>query len=253
MLDLPFFVERAVTIRAQRNTVFRYFTDSERFARWWGKGSTIEAKEGGRVSICYPDGSTASGHVLQVHAEEQIVLTFGYDDPQKPIPPGGSRLVMSLADVEGGTALQLRHEVPSAAIRDLHVMGWRYHLAVLAHAATQEQHQNAEAMIDRWFTLWTEKDPAQRVQILAEIASRDVTFRDPWGCVSGRDELTQHIGAVQMHMPARPERRGAVRQAQGTAVVEWVALAGDREVMRGVNVFALAADGTIAGVVGIAG
>jgi len=45
MTDLAFSLERTITIRAQRSTVFRFFTDSERFARWWGKGSEIDPRE----------------------------------------------------------------------------------------------------------------------------------------------------------------------------------------------------------------
>ena len=42
MNGLDYSLERTVTIAARRETVFRYFTDSERFAAWWGAGSTIE-------------------------------------------------------------------------------------------------------------------------------------------------------------------------------------------------------------------
>ena len=31
-------VERTVTIAARRETVFGFFTDSARFAAWWGAG-----------------------------------------------------------------------------------------------------------------------------------------------------------------------------------------------------------------------
>ena len=58
---LEFALEREVLSRAPRKLVFRYFTDSERFARWWGAGSTIAGRAGGAFKIVYPDGSTASG------------------------------------------------------------------------------------------------------------------------------------------------------------------------------------------------
>jgi uncharacterized protein YndB with AHSA1/START domain len=251
MIDLPFAFERTLTIRAQRTTVFRYFTDSERFARWWGKGSQIDPREGGRVFICYPDGSSASGEILEIRAPERIVFTFGYDDPQKPIGPGGSRVVITLAERDTGTELSLRHEVSSEALRDMHVMGWRYHLAAFSHVVTQEQHQHVTALIDRWFELWAETDAAKRSQILTEIASPTISFRDPWGHVEGRAELADHVGAVQLHMPATVKRTGSVRHAQATAVVEWAAEAGGKQVMQGTNVYELAPDGTIASVTGI--
>ena len=42
MTGLDHVLHRTVTIAARRETVFRNFTDSERFAAWWGQGSRIE-------------------------------------------------------------------------------------------------------------------------------------------------------------------------------------------------------------------
>ena len=39
-------LDRSILIHAARDTVFGYFTDSTRWARWWGQGSTIEAEDG---------------------------------------------------------------------------------------------------------------------------------------------------------------------------------------------------------------
>ena len=66
MTALDHVLERTVLIRARRETVFRYFTDNERFAAWWGTGSTIEARPGGTLSIRYPNGVLASGEVIEV-------------------------------------------------------------------------------------------------------------------------------------------------------------------------------------------
>ena len=45
MSDLPEVLERRITIAARPETVFRFFTDSERFALWWGEGARIEAPD----------------------------------------------------------------------------------------------------------------------------------------------------------------------------------------------------------------
>src|SRR5688572_15998440 len=223
-MNLAFSLERTITIRAERATVFRFFTDSERFARWWGQGSEIDPREGGRLSIRYPDGSTASGTVVEIRAPDRIVFTYGYDSPDKPIAPGGSRVVITLEEHELGTRLELRHEVAGEAIRDMHVMGWRYQLAVFAHVAAQDQHREVGAKIDAWFTLWAERDPDARSQLLLQIASPHISFRDAWGCVQGHQELSQHIGAAQVHMPAKLEKRGNVRHAHGTVLADWAAV-----------------------------
>ena len=69
--------------------VFRFFTDSARWASWWGAGSTIDAKPGGRLLICYPGGTEVSGEVVELQPPQRIVFTYGYVSGQM-IPPGGS-------------------------------------------------------------------------------------------------------------------------------------------------------------------
>ena len=37
-------LERTVVIQADQQTVFSFFTDNDRWASWWGAGSTIDPK-----------------------------------------------------------------------------------------------------------------------------------------------------------------------------------------------------------------
>ena len=98
MTDLTHSFERSVVICARRDTVFRYFTDSERFAAWWGAGSSIDPRPGGAVRIVYPNGVVVSGEVVELTSGERITFTYGYEDADKPIPPP------DLAAVEGAVA-----------------------------------------------------------------------------------------------------------------------------------------------------
>jgi uncharacterized protein YndB with AHSA1/START domain len=246
-------VERTVLIRARRETVFRYFTDSTRFAAWWGEGSRIEPRPGGAVHIRYPNGVVAAGEVLEIAPSERVVFTFGYEGPAPPIPPGGSRVTIALEEGPEGTLLRLRHEVPTAEAREAHGPGWRYQLALFANVAAREQHADAETLVDRFLAAWSEPDAASRRGTLGEIGTDQLTFRDAFGCTEGRDDLVGHIEAARQHMPGvRTERRGPVRQCQGTAVADWVTLGSDgRELGHGTNVYDLAPDGRIARVVGL--
>ena len=108
--DLPNRLDREVLIRATRSTVFRYFTDSARFAAWWGTGSSIDARPGGTVLIRYPNGVEAGGEVVEVAAGERIVFTYGYRDRAKPVAWGASRVTVTFADHAQGTLLTLRHD-----------------------------------------------------------------------------------------------------------------------------------------------
>jgi uncharacterized protein YndB with AHSA1/START domain len=252
MSSLDHVVERTVSMVARRETVFRYFTDSERFAAWWGQGSTIEALPGGRVHIRYPNGVVAGGEVLELSPPERIVFTFGYESGT-PMAIGASRVTITLEGTAAGTCLRLRHELPTAAARDAHVQGWRYQLAVFANVVCAEEHASGQERIDRFFAAWAEADAEERRATLEAIATSGLVFHDAFSCTTGIDDLVAHVGAAQEHMPGvRLERRGPARQCQGTAVAEWEAVSGDGSPRgRGTHVFDFAADGRILRVVGL--
>src|SRR6185295_11811411 len=77
MMSLPHRVDRTITILAPVDTVFRFFTDSARWASWWGAGSTIDATPGGRVLIRHPGGTEVTGEVLEIAPPKRIVFTYG--------------------------------------------------------------------------------------------------------------------------------------------------------------------------------
>jgi uncharacterized protein YndB with AHSA1/START domain len=245
-------VERTVVIRARRSTVFRYFTDSERFAAWWGKGSSIDGKLGGKIDIRYPGGALAGGEVVELVPDERVVFTYGYDDPEKPIPRGGSRVTVTLADHAQGTLLTLVHEVGDAKTRDDHVPGWRFQLSLFANVVAREAAGDFAARADRWFAMWSIADAAERRRAIDEVATEDVELRDAFAAITGAAELAAHVAAAQMHMPGVAlAREGEALVCQGTALVDWTAKAADGSPRgRGTNVFTLAPDGRIAAVTG---
>ena len=77
MTNLPYQLDRTVVIRATPETVFRFFTDSARWAKWWGPGSTIDAQPGGKVYIRHSNGIESLGEVLEAKAPERIVFITG--------------------------------------------------------------------------------------------------------------------------------------------------------------------------------
>lgn len=245
-------IERSIVIRAQPATVWRFFSNAEHFARWWGEGSTIAAQVGGAVKIRYPNGSTASGEVLAIEPLRSIVFSFGYDDPSKPLRPGQSQVHVTLHEHPTGTRVELRHELSSRELVDMHVPGWHYQLAIFAKLVHAEQHAEREPIIDAWFAAWNAGDPEVRTSAIARAVIDDIEFVDGFAYVLGRDELLAHLGALARHMPGIAlVRVGAPRYAQGTALVDWQARRDEAVVMAGTNVFELGADGRIARAVGI--
>ena len=244
-------LQRTIAIQAPPETVFRFFTDSERWARWWGTGSSIEARPGGRMFIRHPNGVEVSGEVLAVESPRRIVFTYGYESG-KPIPPGASRVTMVLEPTTNGTALNLTHEFGDVAARDLHAQGWRFQLSLFANAVANEVHADAPSKVDSWFAAWSVTDDHARREALARIAAPSVRFGDRYSALEGVDEVSLHIGAAQRFMPpTRIERRGDVRHCQGLVLADWAALAPEgQERASGTNVFALGPDGSIERVTG---
>lgn len=244
-------LERTVFIGASPELVFRFLTETPRWAAWWGAGSTIDARPGGSLLIRYPGGIEASGVVVEVDPPRRVVFTYGFVSG-KPIPPGSSRVTIRLDRQDDGTKVHLIHEFADAAVRDEHVQGWRYQLSLFANVVADELHAGAPAAIDRWFEAWAESDAAARQQALASIADPDVVVRDRFSNLDGLGDLAAHIAAAQRFMPDfRMRRTGDVRQCQGTAVADWVAVAKDgQERARGLNVFVFGANGRIKSVTG---
>jgi len=96
MQDLPYRLDRTIVINAKLATVFEFLSESERWASWWGPGSTIDAKPGGKVYIRHPNGVETLGEVLEIQPPESIVFSYGYATG-KPIAEGASRVTIRLA------------------------------------------------------------------------------------------------------------------------------------------------------------
>lgn len=252
MTALPHTLSRSLVIHAPRELVFRYFTDSARFARWWGAGSTIDSRVGGEVKIVYPNAVVARGAVTRLEPGRTIAFTYGYEDPKKPVRVGGSLVTIDLQDHAEGTLLQLRHDLPTDTDRDQHVPGWRFQLAQFANVVADERNAEIAAVADAWFSVWSEADAAVRARLLTGCAAADVRMQDKWTCLQGHDDLQQHITiCLQMAPGVTMRRTGEVRHCQGTALIDWVATDAAGEPRgKGTNVVRLDAHGRIATVVG---
>jgi uncharacterized protein YndB with AHSA1/START domain len=248
---LPHKLDRTILIHASRDIVFRFFTDDERWSAWWGSGSTIDARPGGRVVIRYPGGVEASGEVVEIDDPERLVFTYGYTSG-KPIPAGSSRVTIRLVEAARGTRLDLVHEFADAAVRDAHVQGWRYQLSVFANVVADEIHRDADGIAATWFEAWNETDPAARRRLLDSITNADVHLRDRYSCIDGVEDLTEHVGAAQRFMPDTHIRKdGPARHCQGMVLVDWVAGSKTGEPRgRGTNLFVLGPNNRIESVTG---
>jgi uncharacterized protein YndB with AHSA1/START domain len=239
-------LERTVDIEATPETVFRFFTDSDRWARWWGAGSTIDARIGGRLLIKFPGGTEVLGSVKSLVPNERIVFTYGYAS-RTPIEPEASTVTIILTPTPSGTRLQLTHEFSEELPRDQHIQGWRFQLSLFANVVADELHARAAPIVDQWFAAWAIRDEAERRSAFAAIAAPDAIFQDRYSSLTGIDDIAAHAGVAQQHMPGvKTTRSGDIEQCQGTVIARWSAAGGDgRELLRGVTVFELGSDGRI--------
>jgi uncharacterized protein YndB with AHSA1/START domain len=242
---------RTLTIRAPRELVFKYFTDSTRWASWWGAGSTIEARVGGRVLIRFPGGNEVIGEVLALQPPEKIVFTYGYAKGT-PIAVNGSTATIRLEAVAEGTRLHLTHGFDEERAMQEHVQGWRYQLSLFGNVVANELHAGSTATIDQWLAMWSDANPETRHRELDRLASPNVSMQDRFSAVDGIDEVRAHIDAVHRFMPGFTlSRDGDAQHCQGQVLVRWRGLGPDgQQRASGSNLFRLGPDGRIESVTG---
>jgi uncharacterized protein YndB with AHSA1/START domain len=250
-MTLPYRIDRTLVINADPAIVFGFLTETPRWAAWWGPGSEIDARSGGRVKIRYPDGTEATGEVIEVNAPRRIVFSYGYVSGAM-IPPGGSRVTIELEPSGAGTRLTLLHEVADQKTRDHHVQGWRYQLALFANLVADAVNTGAAGVVDAWFEAWADPDAASRDRTLSRIAVPALRFRDRFSHTDTVADLVAHITGAQRFMPGiRMQRKGDVRHCQGTVLADFVAKSPDgQERASGTNVFTFGAEGRLESVTG---
>jgi uncharacterized protein YndB with AHSA1/START domain len=247
----PYLLTRTVSIGAPPDVVFRFFTDSDRWAAWWGAGSTIDPRVGGVVRILNPGGVEVTGEVVEIVPPHHLVFTYGFTSGV-PIAPGRSTVTVLLEPDGDATRLALTHAFDEPAARDAHVQGWRYQLAVLGNVVANEVHAGVAATVDAWFSAWSEPDADVREAQLDRLARADLRFRDRFSLIDGLDDLRPHLAAVHRFMPGmKLTRDGQIRHCQGTVLADWIARSTDgQERGRGTNVFVFDGAGRIATVTG---
>lgn len=252
--SLPYSLERTVLIQAPPETVFRFFQDSARWAKWWGAGSTIDPKVGGDIHIKHPGGIESGGKILEIKSPTTLVFTYGFVSGD-PIPVGSSRVTIVLKPERGATRLVLTHDVAIEKVRDEHVQGWRFQLSLFANAVADEANANAARYVDLWFQTWGDPSAAARSATLKEVAVPGVRMQDRFSNLDGAEDVLAHLSAIQRFMPGMTIRRaGDVRHCQGMVLADWVATGLDgTERGKGTNVFVLAPSGRIEWVTGFWG
>jgi uncharacterized protein YndB with AHSA1/START domain len=112
--------------------VFPCFTDPTRYVQWMGTEADLDPVPGGAYRVRMRDGVETVGQFLEVDPPRRLVFTWGWTQGS-PVPPGSSRVVVTLEPEAGGTRVVLRHhDLPDDRQRQHHTAGWQMYLTRLA-------------------------------------------------------------------------------------------------------------------------
>ena len=124
-------VEVSLHIAARPETVFPYFTDPGRYVQWMGTAATLEPVPGGCYRVVMRHGVEAAGQFIEVDPPHRLVFTWGWTH-DGAVPPGTTRVVVTLQAEAGGTRVVLRHYgLPDDGQREHHRKGWLVYLGRL--------------------------------------------------------------------------------------------------------------------------
>jgi uncharacterized protein YndB with AHSA1/START domain len=130
-------VEQTLRISAKPETVWRFWTDPKRMCDWWGAAAELDARPGGVCVVEMEGGGVMRGEFVELVPFERIVFSMGWDPGPgaPPVPPGSTRVEVTLTPDGDDTILALRHTGLPAEMREAHTAGWAHFLPLLADAA----------------------------------------------------------------------------------------------------------------------
>jgi uncharacterized protein YndB with AHSA1/START domain len=124
-------LEVSVHIAATPETVFPYFTDPARYVRWMGSEATLDPVPGGTYYVNMREGVQVAGEFVEVDPPLRLVFTLGWAN-DTTVPPGSTRLVVTLEPRTASTRVVLRHHnLPDDEQRSHHRLGWEMYLGRL--------------------------------------------------------------------------------------------------------------------------
>jgi uncharacterized protein YndB with AHSA1/START domain len=119
-------IELTRRIEAPPETVYRYFTDPERFKAWLGIDAEVDATVGGdyRIRMTNDSRISACGRYVELDPPRRLVFTWGFEGLDG-LPPGASTVEVTLTPDGEATVVVLRHSgLDGREMCEFHVWGW---------------------------------------------------------------------------------------------------------------------------------
>lgn len=118
-------------IDATPDEIFPYLTEPERYVRWMGVESELDARPGGVYRVRMSNDAVALGEFVAVEPARRLVFTWGWQG-NGVVPPGSSTVEITLHEDRGSTLIRVRHSgLPNEQTRGDHTEGWEKYLARL--------------------------------------------------------------------------------------------------------------------------
>ena len=125
-----------VLIDARPSTVFELLTNPELQRQYFGTEVTLDPRPGGIYKTLVAGTHPALGEFIEVVPDEKVVFTFGWDEPDHPIPAGSTTVAITLTPEGKKTRVRLVHSgLPEDATSD-HSRGWNHYLERMSVVAT---------------------------------------------------------------------------------------------------------------------
>jgi uncharacterized protein YndB with AHSA1/START domain len=120
----PNVVELEIRLEGPPDEVFSHFIDPDRYVRWQGVRAELDPRPGGVYRVWMDAHTVARGEYVIVEAPHRVVFTWGWEG-NAAVPPGSSRVELTLRADGDETVLTLRHEgLPDEQAAIMHREGW---------------------------------------------------------------------------------------------------------------------------------
>jgi uncharacterized protein YndB with AHSA1/START domain len=118
-------VDVEVRVAAKPETIFPFLSDATKVPQWFGSSAEVDPRPGGVYRVVINNSAVARGEVVEIKTNERIVFTFGWEGQDTHgVPPGSSRVEITLRPDGDGTIVRLHHTgLPAEAAND-HRGGW---------------------------------------------------------------------------------------------------------------------------------
>ena len=121
---------------ATPSTIFPFLTDPALHVQWMGTAAELDPRPGGAYRVMVQGKHPSVGEFVEVVPDRKVVFTFGWDEPDHPIPAGSTEVEITLTPDGDKTLVRLVHRgLPGDAVGD-HTQGWDHYLGRLDTVAT---------------------------------------------------------------------------------------------------------------------